>query len=65
MDSETVARLTKVLSEEAQMISDELQQGGENVSADILAARLEGLVARMKYEARNQVLTYSEFHLFF
>ncbi len=65
MDSETVARLTKVLSEEAQMISDELQQGGENVSADILAARLEGLVARMKYEARNQVITSSEFHIYF
>jgi hypothetical protein len=65
MDSETVARLTKVLSEEAQMISDELQQGGENVSADILAARLEGLVARMKYEARNQVITSSEFHISF
>jgi len=61
MDSETVARLTKVLSEEAQMISDELQQGGENVSADILAARLEGLVARMKYEARNQVILYLHF----
>lgn len=55
MDSETVARLAQVLSEEAQMISDELQNTGENVSSDILAARLEGLVARMKHEARNQV----------
>lgn len=55
MDSDTVARLTQVLSEEAQMISEELQHSGENVSADILAARLEGVVARMKYEVRNQV----------
>jgi hypothetical protein len=38
------------------MISDELQNSGEKVNSDILAARLEGLVARMKYEVRNQVL---------
>ncbi len=56
MDTETIARLSQILSEEAQMISEELQQSGEHVSSDILAARLEGLVARMKYEARNQVL---------
>ena len=55
MDSDTVARLTQVLSEEAQMISEELQYSGENVNSDILAARLEGVVARMKYEIRNQV----------
>ncbi len=55
LDSETIARLTQVLSEEAQMISEELQYSGENVSSDILAAKLEGLVARMKYEVRNQV----------
>lgn len=55
MDSDTVARLTQILSEEAQMISEELQHSGENVDSDILAARLDGLVARMKYEARNQV----------
>jgi hypothetical protein len=55
MDPETVARLTQVLSEEAQMISEELQHSGENVSSDILAARLEGLVSRMKHEVRNQV----------
>jgi len=55
MDSETVSRVTQVLSEEAQMISEELQYSGENVSSDILAAKLEGVVARMKYEVRNQV----------
>ncbi|CAF1057763.1 unnamed protein product [Adineta ricciae] len=53
MDTETVARLTQVLSEEAQSISDELQYSGQNVDADVLAARLEGLVARIKHEARN------------
>ena len=55
MDSDTVARLTQVLSEEAQMISEELQHNGQNVNSDILAARLEGILARMKYEIRNQV----------
>ena len=55
MDTETVARLTQVLSEEAQSISDELQYSGQNVDADVLAARLEGLVARIKHEARNTV----------
>ena len=55
MDSETIGRLTQVLSEEAQMISEELQHSGQNVNSDILAARLEGLVTRMKYEFRNQV----------
>ncbi|UJR28237.1 hypothetical protein I4U23_009487 [Adineta vaga] len=54
MDTETVGRLTQILSEEAQSISDELQYSGQTVDADILAARLEGLVTRMKYEARNQ-----------
>ncbi len=55
MDSDTIARLTQVLSEEAQLISEELQYSGENVNSDILAARLEGVLARMKYEIRNQV----------
>ena len=55
MDTETVARLTQVLSEEAQSISDELQYSGQNVDADVLAARLEILVARIKHEARNTV----------
>jgi hypothetical protein len=55
MDSETISRLSQILSEEAQMISDELQKSGENVNSDVLAARLEGVVARMKYEVRNQV----------
>lgn len=55
MDSDSVARLTQVLSEEAQMISEELQHNGQHVNADVLAARLEGVLARMKYEIRNQV----------
>ncbi|CAF3960981.1 unnamed protein product [Rotaria sp. Silwood2] len=53
-DTETIARLTQVLSEEAQKMSEELQYSGQNVDSDILAAKLEGLVARMKYEIRNQ-----------
>ncbi|CAF0896934.1 unnamed protein product [Rotaria sordida] len=53
-DTDTIARLTQVLSEEAQMISEELQHSGQIVDSDILAAKLEGLVARMKYEIRNQ-----------
>ncbi|CAF3535118.1 unnamed protein product [Rotaria sordida] len=53
-DTDTIARLTQVLSEEAQMISEELQHSGQVVDSDILAAKLEGLVARMKYEIRNQ-----------
>ena len=66
MDSETIGRLTQALSEEAQMISDELQYSGEKVNSDILAARLEGLVTRMKYEVRNQVfyLHYTRSFLF-
>ncbi|CAF3361651.1 unnamed protein product [Rotaria sp. Silwood1] len=55
LDTETIARLTQVLSDEAQMISEELQHSGEKVDSEILAAKLEGLVARMKYEMRNQV----------
>ena len=55
MDPETIGRLTQVLSEEAQSISDELQHSGQNVDSDVLAARLDGLVTRMKYEFRNQV----------
>jgi uncharacterized protein YjiK len=55
LDSDTISRLTHVLSDEAKMISDELQRSGETVDADILAARLDGLVTRMKYEVRNQV----------
>lgn len=54
MDADSVARLSQVLSEEAQMISEELQYNGQNVSSDVLAAKLEGLVARMKYAAKNQ-----------
>ncbi|CAF0929506.1 unnamed protein product [Rotaria sp. Silwood1] len=54
LDTETIARLTQVLSDEAQMISEELQHSGEKVDSEILAAKLEGLVARMKYEMRNQ-----------
>ena len=56
MDTETVARLTQVLSEEAQSISEELQYSGQTVDSEVLAARLEGLVARMKYEVRNKVV---------
>ena len=64
MDPETIARLTKILSEEAQIISEELQYSGEDVDADILAAKLEGVVARMKHEYRNQVLnTYRCRHM--
>ncbi len=62
MDSETVSRVTQVLSEEAQMISEELQHSGQNVDSDILAARLEGIVARIKYEARNKVVFVDFIH---
>ena len=55
MDPETVSRMSNVLSEEAQAISDELNGTGQPVDADILATRLDGVVTRMKYEARNQV----------
>ena len=55
MDSDTVSRLSQILSEEAKMIADELQQSGEKVNSEVLAARLEGVVARMKYAVRNQV----------
>ncbi|CAF0740601.1 unnamed protein product [Adineta steineri] len=54
MDTDTIARLTSTLSEEAQMISEELQYSGEQVDSEILAAKLEGVIARMKYEARNK-----------
>ncbi len=62
MDSETVSRVTQILSEEAQMISEELQHSGQNVDSDILAARLEGIVARIKYEARNKVVFVDFIH---
>jgi len=55
MDPDSIARVSQILSEEAQMISDELQHNGQNVDSEILAARLEGVVARMKYAAKNQV----------
>lgn len=55
LDSESIARLSQVLSEEALMISEELQYSGQQVDSDILAAKLDGLVTRMKYEMRNQV----------
>ena len=55
LDSETISRLTQVLSEEAQVISEEFQSSGRQVDADMLAAKLDGLVMRMKYEIRNQV----------
>jgi len=58
MDKETVARFTRILSEEAEAISKELQYSGENVNADILAARLDGFVARLKYELRDKVYIY-------
>ena len=57
MDPDAVARLTQALSEEAQMISEDLQRSGQNIDTDILAARLDGMVTRMKYEVRNQVRT--------
>lgn len=55
LDPETINRITQILGEEAQAISDEMQSTGEKVDADILAARLDGIVARIKYEVRNQV----------
>ncbi|CAF1336452.1 unnamed protein product, partial [Adineta steineri] len=66
MDSRTVAQLTHILSEEAQMISDELRHNGHNVYPDMLAAKLDGLVTRMKYEMRNKSLDTStyEFPIF-
>ncbi|CAF0873565.1 unnamed protein product [Adineta ricciae] len=54
MDSYTVAQLTHILSEEAQMISDELKNNPQNMSPDIIAAKLDGLVLRMKQELRNK-----------
>ncbi|CAF3345184.1 unnamed protein product [Rotaria socialis] len=54
MDSEKIVRFTNILSEEAQRISDELQYSGQQVNANILAARLEGFLKRLKYEFRNQ-----------
>ncbi|CAF1358546.1 unnamed protein product [Adineta steineri] len=66
MDSRTVAQLTHILSEEAQMISDELRHNGHNVNPDMLVAKLDGLVTRMKYEMRNKSLDTStyEFPIF-
>lgn len=55
LEPETIARLTNILSDEAQQISEELQHAGQPVDSNILAAKLEGVVARMKYEIRNQV----------
>ncbi|CAF5112279.1 unnamed protein product, partial [Rotaria socialis] len=55
MDSETVSHLSQILSEEALAISDELRNSGQPVDSDILAARLEGIALRMKYEFLNQV----------
>ncbi|CAF4580856.1 unnamed protein product [Rotaria socialis] len=54
MDSETVSHLSQILSEEALAISDELRNSGQPVDSDILAARLEGIALRMKYEFLNQ-----------
>ena len=56
-DPETISRLSNALSEEAQAISDEMNNEGQSIDADILAARLEGVVKRMKYEAKNQVVS--------
>ena len=58
MDSYTVAQLTHILSEEAQMISDELKNNPQNMSPDIIAAKLDGLVLRMKQELRNKVCSF-------
>lgn len=55
MDPENASRVTQALSDEAKVISDELQHSGQRVDQEILAARLEGLVTRMKYEMRNHV----------
>ncbi|UJR21239.1 hypothetical protein I4U23_024334 [Adineta vaga] len=54
MDSHTVAQLTHILSEEAQMISDELKNNAQNINPDMIAAKLDGLVLRMKQELRNK-----------
>ncbi|CAF2411328.1 unnamed protein product [Rotaria sp. Silwood2] len=54
MNPEVVARFTNILSEEAQRIYEDLKYSGQNVNVDILAARLEGLLKRMKYELRNK-----------
>ncbi|CAF0888245.1 unnamed protein product [Rotaria sp. Silwood1] len=54
MNPEIIARFTKILSEEARMIYKELQYSGQNVNPDILAAKLEGALKRMKYELRNK-----------
>lgn len=56
LDTDTVSRLTQILGEEAQAISEELQYSGQPVDSEVLAARLEGVVARMKYEVKNKVV---------
>ncbi|CAF1340938.1 unnamed protein product [Rotaria sordida] len=54
MNPDIITRFTKILSEEARIIYEELLYSGQNVDVDILAARLDGILKRMKYELRNK-----------
>ncbi|CAF0758719.1 unnamed protein product [Didymodactylos carnosus] len=55
LDSNALTRLTKALNEEATIILKELENNGQNVNSEILAARLDGMLMRIKYEILNQV----------
>lgn len=54
-DTDKLIRFTKILSEEAEQISDELEYDDQTMNAEIIAARLEGFAKRLKYELRTQV----------
>ncbi|CAF0921539.1 unnamed protein product [Didymodactylos carnosus] len=54
LDNEKLKNLTKTLTQEAIGISKELEMNGQHVSSEILAARLNGILTRIKYEILNQ-----------
>ena len=63
MDPGLVMQLRQILGEEAQRISDELQQNGNHVNAEIIAARLDGFVRRLKHDLQDQVCSYGHCHI--
>lgn len=58
LDPGLVMQLRQILGEEALLISDELQHNGNQVDAQIIAARLDGFVRRLMRDIQDQVCPY-------
>lgn len=58
MNSEMITSLTESLMKEAQIIAEKFRNNGQNITADILATKLNEFLTQMEYKFQDKVVHF-------